>query len=339
MSGNDVAIVSTAHWQGDPRLNRHVTYLERAGHHVTLSTHSDQTRPAALIGALRDIWSGEGRIVILPDPELFVLGSLVARLRRRLAIIDIHEDYAKAAMARPWIPDLLRPFVKVLAALNSRIGRGIAWRTMTAAPELTRTGDHVVLNLPDPASVDPMPFRGDKSLVYIGDLTIARGAVEMVEVLSHLDETFSLTLIGPASQEVNTAITSVASKLGVATHVKKPGRLAHSEAWTAAGGSLAGLSLLADVPAYREAVATKVWEYMAHGIPPVVSDLPGQRRLVSQLDASLICGSPKEAAAAIRRLADDQAKRTELGERARSLVEKAWSEHRPDLAVQSVVEP
>lgn len=334
-----VAIVSTAHWQGDPRLNRHVSYLEAAGHHVTLSTHSDKSRSAALFAAFWDIWNGQAQIVIFPDPDLFVMGSLLAKLRRRRPVIDIHEDYPKAAMARPWIPELVRPVVRVLAAANTRIGRGLAWRTMTAASELTETDDYLALNLPDPAAIEPAFYRGDRQLVYIGDLTVARGAVQMVEVLSHLDETFDLVLIGPANDEVSTVISSTATRLGVTSRVRWSGRLPHEEAWALAGGSLAGLSLLTDVPAYRDAVATKLWEYMAHGIPPVVSDLPGQRGLVAQLDESLVCGSVVEAAAAIEQLAGNETRRLQLGHDARSLVEKAWAEHRPDLVVQSVVEP
>lgn len=339
MIDNVVAIVSTAHWQGDPRLNRHVSYLQAAGYQVTLSTHSDKPRGAALLGALSGIWRGDGRRVILPDPDLFVLGSLVARLRRKLPILDIHEDYAKAAMARPWIPDYLRPIVRALASLNTVIARAVAWRTMTAAPELSTEGDFLVLNLPDPASVDPSPYEGDRRLLYIGDLTLARGAVEMIEVLSHLDETFELVLVGPTDVEVGKTISEIAAKLGVSGRVITTGRLSHREAWTTASGSLVGLSLLTDVPAYREAVATKLWEYMAHGIPPVVSDLPGQRRLIAQLDESLICRSTAEVAAAIQDLVGDVAKRIQLGRSARSLIEKAWADNRPDLAVQSVVAP
>lgn len=339
MSGHDVAIVSTAHWHGDPRLNRHISYLAAAGHRVALTTFSDTSRPAALVRAIREIWNRDHRIVILPDPELFVLGSLIARLRRTRPVIDIHEDYAKAAMARTWVPDWMRPIVRILAALNTRLGRGAAWRTMTAAPELNQRGDYLVLNLPDPDLIVARPYEGANKVVYVGDLTVARGAVQMVEAMSHVNAELDLVMIGPASDDVADAIHATATRLGVSANVQMRGRMTHNEAWDLAAGALAGLNLLSDVPAYREAVATKVWEYMAHGIPPIVSDLPGQRRIVSKIDEALVCKTVADTAEVIEALAGDHLRRQELGRAARSLLERAWSENRPDLVVQSVVEP
>jgi glycosyltransferase involved in cell wall biosynthesis len=88
-----------------------------------------------------------------------------------------------------------------------------------------------------------------------------------------------------------------------------------------------------------EAVATKLWEYMAIGLPVVVSDLPGQSRVVSQIHADLVCPTPVEAADVIRRLADDPELRRTLGEQARRLVEEKWEASRPDRVVQSLLEP
>jgi hypothetical protein len=73
--------------------------------------------------------------VILPDQDLFLLGSLAVRLTGKRPVIDIHEDYAKAAAARSWIPGYLRPIVGLLARLAVALGRWAAWRAIVAAPE------------------------------------------------------------------------------------------------------------------------------------------------------------------------------------------------------------
>lgn len=339
MSPSSVLIVSTVHWVGDPRLNRHREYLTDAGHEVSLMSHRGAPRWLALARTLKDIARSKSSVVILPDPELYFLGSVAARLTGKRPVPDIHEDYPRAAMARPWVPGWARPVVRVLAAFATWLGRLAAWRVMVAAPELARRGDLVVLNVPDPLSLQPVAPDGSHRLVYIGDVTLARGALAMVETLGHLDESFVLEVIGNLSTGVASWIESAADGLGVRSRVDLIGRLEHSEAWSRAGGALAGLNLLAAVPAYMEAVATKLWEYMAIGLPVVVSDLPGQARIVSQIHPDLVCPTPLEAADMIRRLAHDPELRKALGEQARRLVEEKWEASRPDRVVQSLLEP
>lgn len=334
-----VEIISTAHWEGDPRLNRHVRYLEAGGHRATLITFANEKRATALGRALLAITRSKSEIVMLPDPELFLLGSVAARLSGKRPVIDIHEDYPRAAMARPWVPAVARPVVRVMADIAVRTGRLAAWRVMVAATELALRGDFVVLNIPNPATIEFGQHDGSKRLVYVGDLTQARGALDMIDLLAELDDDFELRLIGSAGEELATLLTSRAEKLGVALRVETTGRLSHREAWEAARGALAGLNLLRPVPAYRDAVATKLWEYLAAGLPPIVTDLPGQAKLIGRLDIELVCASSAEAAAIARMLTEDPVRRAELATRGRRMVESAWEEERPDLAVQAVVEP
>jgi glycosyltransferase involved in cell wall biosynthesis len=263
----------------------------------------------------------------------------MARLTGKRPVIDIHEDYAKAAMARVWVPDWARPVVKMLASLAVSAGRLASWRVLVAASELARPGDRLAPNIPDPTSLPLTPHDGSNRIVYVGDVTEARGAVAMVEVLSELDETFRLSLIGKAGDEIRENIVSLAAHLGVTDRLELIGQLEHDRAWSTARGALAGLNLLQPVPAYREAVATKLWEYMAIGLPPVVSDLPGQRRLVERLDPDLVAGSTNQAAAILTALSHDPARRTALAEEARRIAESAWEENRPDLVVQGTFEP
>ena len=339
MNEVDALIVSTSHWAGDPRLNRHRDYLARVGRSSTLITFAGEPRPVALWKSLKQIATTKARHVLMPDPELFVLGSLVARVTGKKPVIDIHEDYAKAAMAREWVPDWARHVIRLIADLAVATGRLAAWRVLVAAPELARDGDHIALNIPDPARLESAPHDGSKRIVYVGDVTKARGAISMVEMLSGLDDAFHLVMVGRVSQETAAEILQVASKRGVEDRIELTGQVDHEQAWSRARGSLAGLNLLADVPAYRQAVATKLWEYMSIGLPPVVSDLPGQRRLLSRVDEGLIAATPGEAAQILKDLDDDPDRRSALASACRRLSEDAWEQNRPDLVVQRVFDP
>jgi glycosyltransferase involved in cell wall biosynthesis len=335
-----ITIISTAHWDGDPRLNRHITYLSKSGHAVTLVTFADGGRVRAWGGALRAISRAKAGYVLLPDPELFAVGSLVARFTGKRSIIDIHEDYARTAMARSWVPDPLRPLVSALARTAVWLGRICATRVMVAAPELSNGRDSVVLNLPDPGSLTPPSHLARSSrLVYVGDITPERGIDMMLESIAALDESFELLLIGRVSPEAANRIETTTNRLGLTERVIVEGRLPHDEAWELASGCLAGLSLLRDVPAYRDAVATKLWEYLAVGLPPVVTSLPGQGAVASRIDPRLVCSSAEDVADVVRLLASDPDLRRDLGVEARRLVEEKWATNRPDLAVQSLLVP
>lgn len=332
-----VEVISTAHWSGDPRLNRHVGYLVDGGNAASFTTFAPQRRLPAFARALMAVVRSKADIVLLPDPEMFLAGSLLARVSGKRPVIDIHEDYAKAAMARQWVPKRARWLIRLAAAAAVRTGRWAAWRVMVAGHELAISGDYVVLNIPDPAPLEYGSHDGSLRLVYVGDLTVERGALAMVELLAELGKEFHLLLIGGAGHEVKRQIRSMAESLNVGDRLELTGRLEHRNAWNTARGSLAGLNLLSPAPAYRDAVATKLWEYLAVGLPPIVSDLPGQRTMVSQLDESLICDSVEEAAAAARELARDPKRRARLGELGREIVEAKWRQSRPDAVVRSVV--
>lgn len=339
MTGRVVEIVTTAHWEGDPRLNRHVRYLTHGGHAASLTSFKGSGRTSAIWQAVLAIVRSRAQIILIPDPEMFLPGSLAARLSGKLPVIDIHEDYGKAATARAWVPAWARPLVRAMANIAVWGGRLVTWRVLVAAPELSRSGDFVALNVPDPGSLPQAGYDGSRRLVYVGDVTTARGALTMIEVLAELDDTFELLLIGRVGEETAKTMMDAARAHGVDKQIEMTGRLGHDEAWQMARGCLAGLNLLAPVPAYQQAVATKLWEYMAIGLPPIVSDLPGQRRLVSQIDPDLVCASPAEAASIATALAKNPERRSSLAAIGPKLVEEAWADSRPDLAVQAVVEP
>jgi hypothetical protein len=251
-------------------------------------------------------------------------------------VVDVHEDYRKAAYGREWVPRWLRSGVGLLAWLNDRIGRLIATTTVVAAPELSSKHSTTVLNIPDPASFETQGAReGRKTVVYIGDVTVARGALEIAGLAQRMPE-LSFLVIGRCAAELAEEMRSAA---GPDSHLDLVGQKPHKEAWEMARGSIAGLSLLHPVPAYRDAVATKLWEYCAAAIPPVVSDIRGQKQFVSRIDESLAVGDIDSLQALVARLSEDVGWRSLVAAKSRSLVESEWQEHRPDRKLVAAISP
>lgn len=337
----DVAIITSAHWHGDPRLNRHVQQLEELGITARLISYSERPRLKAMLAGLREIARTDSPKIVIPDPEMFALGSLIARLTGKKPIIDIHEDYRLVAIGRSWIPRPLRGIVGLAAHLAVWLGRLMSWRVMVAANHLAQpnSDDYPVLNIPPPTSL-PEPVRpvGQK-VIYVGDVTVARGAAEMGRLIDTLDERFQLVVIGDVDADAARTLETNEGNSGQRTRLRILGRMEHDRAWKIAVEGIAGLSLLRSLPAYQDAVATKIWEYMATGLPPVVTNLPGQAGLVRTVEPSLVCDSYEDAAAVITRLADDTEFRARITARARAEYLYAWEQNRPDLALQSVFAP
>lgn len=334
-------IATTAHWAGDVRLNRHVSYLQEAGWEAELVGYRSGHRIARLFGVARvmaDIIRRRPEAVILPDPELFIFPALAGRLVGTWVVVDVHEDYGKAALARSWIPSPLKRVVSLIAGVNTKVGRVLANATVVAAPELARDGDVVVLNLARPVENENREPMADH-VVYVGDLTEQRGALDMVDALPAMPNHVRMVLVGPCSPILREAIERRADLLGVGSRLEMTGQLDHAEAWATASGAIAGLSLLHPTPAYSVAVGTKVWEYMAYAIPPIVSNLPGQASVVSQVDDSLVVDSPAAVGEVVRRLATDAGFRETTISRGLHMARTQWEDSRPDRRLQEAVTP
>ena len=98
------------------------------------------------------------------------------------------------------------------------------------------------------------------------------------------------------------------------------------DAWRLAAGAVAGLAVLEPEPNYVESFPTKMFEYMALGLPVVVSDFPLYRDVVDS-SACGLCVDPLDSAAlaaALERLIRDPALAHELGRKGREAVQTRY---------------
>lgn len=303
MNHCSVLIATSGHDAEDGRLVRHETVLAEAGHEAMVVAAGFSRRRTRFVRAIPWLISllrtHRPDVVILPDPELFVPGPIVARLLGVRAVVDIHEDYAAVASNRDWIPRWLAPLMRGPVRLWVGIGRRLAHATLVAADHLAVRDDRVVLNLP--LAVLPPAEAVRHELVYVGSVTRARGALEMVDLASEAG--LPLVLIGPVSDETRAEIEAHAAARSAT--VTMTGRLGYAESWRRAAGAVAGLSLLQDVDAYRPAIPTKIYEYMASGIPVVATPLPRVASLLEDTGAGWVMASPSDGAAVIGRVLDD----------------------------------
>ncbi|NDU75628.1 glycosyltransferase [Actinomadura sp. DSM 109109] len=352
-----VCVCTVVHHPEDARiLHRQIRALLDAGHEVTyiapfracnatpwrrlspvdIPRATGRRRIRALRAAHRALaeHAAYADIVLLHDPELLL--SLPRELLGRTVVWDVHEDTAAALSAKGWVPaparPLLRPAVRRLERRTERRHR------LLLAEEGYRSRfreDHpVVPNTTYVSDLPPGPPDGHRA-VYVGQLSRARGALDMIEMARTLTaEGVLVELIGAADADVRDALRA-AQREGI---VRWYGFVPNDRALRIAEGATAGLALLHDEPNYRHSMPTKVVEYMARGIPVVSTPNPPAVDIVEPAECGLIVpfGAPEAAAKAVLRLRDDPVLRAAFGRRGHAAARERfhWPVHAERFVAQ-----
>ncbi|QBI52472.1 glycosyltransferase family 4 protein [Streptomonospora litoralis] len=330
------ALVATVvHHPEDARiLHRQIRALLDAGHRVTYMapfadrgvTPWQELDPVDVprasgrrrLGSLRAARAAlahhapQADVLLFHDPEL-----LMALPRRRPATVwDVHEDAAAALLTKPWMPrPLRRPLGPVVRGFERRAEQQMhlllaeeGYRDRFAQP-------HPVV--PNTTYVPEQPERspGTDRVVYLGHLSEARGAHELVEMGRRLrPHGVRVEIIGAADPGIRPMLREAQHEGAVECY----GFVPNDQALRMIGGSLAGICLLQDTPNYRSSLPTKVVEYMAHGLPVISTPNPAAVSLVSERPEGA-CGTvvpygdAAAAADAVLRLRDDTETRERFG--------------------------
>lgn len=331
-------MLSTAHDVADARLHRISAGLAHAGithdvwalghaHHAPGTAADVRARsrvgPAGrLLRALTDPWRARGNQMVI-DPDLVPMALLATRLRRNKLIVDVHEDYRKVAADRPWSRGIVRLLAQAAASATTRLA--------ARADLIVVADDHlppqqarrrlVVRNLPSTGEIARSSERdAAPRAVYIGDVRTSRGLFTMLDALGKAPG-WHLDIVGNLAARETPPAEEAVRRLGLQERVCFHGRLPPDQAWAIATGGWCGLALLQDTPAYREAIPTKLYEYLLAGLPVITSDLPRMRALVEAGQVGEVASEPAQVAAILRRwLADD----TELDRLARNA--RRWAD-------------
>ena len=291
----------------------------------------------ALLGNVRlarVAWRADGDAYHLHDPELLPLALLLAASRRRV-VLDVHEHLPDDIRGKRWLrPGAARVLARVADVAERTTVALAADRVIAATPTIAaRFPDArttVVHNYPDltelEAADEPLPD-ADRPLqgCYVGAITAERCIPTLVEALTHLRRILpdaGLTLAGP----VRGVDAALLERPGVAY----VGVLARPDVARLLGQVRFGVVLLEAVPNCIEGLPTKFFEYLAAGLPVVVSR---STRHVARLATEHGCGlavdadDPVAVADAMAWLLAHPEEAAAMGARGRRLVhdEASWA--------------
>jgi glycosyltransferase involved in cell wall biosynthesis len=266
------------------------------------------------------------------DPELLWVGVLL-KLGGATVIYDVHEDVPKQIMGKHWIPGWARPLISRAVAIVEQVGARIVDGIVAATPSIAaKFPPHktvVVQNFPEAsfARADdaqrPFSERSD-AFVYAGGLMEIQGVREMATAFALLPEGMTGTVAGtfyPATLEAEIAA------LPGWTRVRYLHQVPRAEVVQAMRDARAGLVLNHPTVNYIDAYPTKMFEYMALGLPVVCSNFPLWTEIVRGADCGVAVDprDPEAIAAAITALGDDPELARRLGENGRRAIAERFN--------------
>ena len=248
-------------------------------------------------------------------------------------IYDVHDDLPAAVLSKAWIrPGLRRPVGRAVAALEAGLAR-LFDVVVVANPahghRFPAARTVAVRNLPDLAEF-PGPAASqaarEPAVVYVGDLTRARGALPMVEAMALLPASCPVRLwLGGRFSEPG--LEAACRALPGWARVDFLGWLDRAAVADRLGRARVGLVPLQPVPHYQANYPVKLFEYMAAGLPVVAADLPLCREVVEAAGCGLVVDprDPAAIAGAVSWLLEHPAEAEAMGRRGRAAVEQRYT--------------
>lgn len=323
MSVVDVAIASTAHDVADARLQRLAAALTARGLRVGLHGVLEAATPPHLPGVtvhtfprsgllrrgLRSLFlplaaGRHARVLVTVDPELTVTGLLWRSVTRARLVADVHEDYQALLRDRAWARGIAGRLAVRLATTATTAAMHADLTTVADehVPPLRARRRLVVRNIPLAEDVPAAaPPGATPRALYVGDVRTSRGLRWMVEAVI-ASPPWELDIVGRvADADAGWLRTRLSGASLDAVRVRVHGRLPVEQAWQLAAGAWTGLALLDNTPAFRDALPTKLYEYLAAGLPVLATPLPRMQEFLLQTGTGLLVTSAEQTAITLRR--------------------------------------
>jgi glycosyltransferase involved in cell wall biosynthesis len=342
-----VAHLTSAHPRNDPRIFiKQCRTLAAHGYAVTLVVADDKgdelsdgvqiVDAGRLPGRLNRIFVTTRRVLDkalalnadiyhLHDPELIPIGLRLKRLGKTV-IFDSHEDVPNQILGKPYLGAMSR---HVLSSAFSRFQQYACARfdgVVAATPFIRET--FLKIN-PNTVDVNNFPMTGEldgsvswadrqAAVCYVGSIAAARGIRELVHAGALLRSAARLNLVGEFSEP---AIEAELKAHPGWARVTQHGFLGRAGVRDVMSHSVAGLVTLLPLPNYLDSLPTKMFEYMASGIPVIASNFPLWREIVEGSGCGLCVDplDPKAIAAAIDYLVGHPDIAKAMGERGRKV--------------------
>lgn len=322
MSKISVVHMTTAHIPYDNRIYfRECKSLVDRGYNITLLAQEFKGfRPFKNLKyeRLPIIKNKIGRILILPilalvfalknkydiyhlhDPELIPVGYILSLFNRKV-VYDMHENVPKQIRTKQWIPSFIRPSVSSMFSLLEKIfikKFHIVFAEISYKDDYQWIKSHntTVLNYPDLETILSLDVQKTESfrIGYMGGVSKHRGAItmaSMVKTLLNEGRNIIFECVGPVHEECKGYLEGLVNEFGP-HRIVLHGRLEAPEGFKIMARCNVGMAILMPIPNYIDSYPSKIFEYMALGIPVITSNFPLYKSII-EVTGSGVLVDPK----------------------------------------------
>lgn len=268
------------------------------------------------------------------DPELIPMAMLLKAITGKPVIYDIHECYPEMFLHKDylavWQGKLISSFIKILEQMAVRYFDAAIAATEHIAEQFEAVPilhNYPLLSEWQNAPESPQRY-ASRNICYLGSITKERGLSQLVKALEYVD--CSLHLAGsfePASYR-----DELANLPGFAKVVEY-GYVNRGEALQLLAKCAIGVVFFDRSPNHLYSLSTKMFEYMASGLPLIVSDLPANVKLLDRVGCGryLDPSQPENIAQAIAEMLSDPERLRIMGAKGKSMIgsELSWEAEEP----------
>lgn len=227
---------------------------------------------------LRKGLSTKSKIYHFHDPELIWIG-IILRILGKKVIFDVHENVRAQIKDKEWVvfPKFVAFMYSILEWISAKLFHIIIAEDSYETIFKGKTTVTKVLNYPNLEvfkSIRTQPSQ-ENGILYVGLVSKLRGIFEIIDALKRLDDKgvqFHFHCVGPMFENIKTEIEQNKNYQQIKNNITFYGHLPVYEAYKLAEKSKLGVSILHPVPNYLRSYSTKIFEYMALGLPFIVSD-------------------------------------------------------------------
>jgi glycosyltransferase involved in cell wall biosynthesis len=357
-----VCILSSVHMALDNRVfYREARSLQRAGFAVTvLAVHDREEvkdgiqitglprvprwkRPLLWLTLLRSALRTDADVYHFHDPELLLVTPWLHWLTGKPTIYDIHETYADFIEIKEYLPRWLRTptawIFRWLEPLLARLQSGLIFADdeIGATFEAVKRPKVTLFNYPERTLVEQATATIDSTLgrepviLYLGSIERARGTRLMVEAFHLVRQRMPdarLLLVGHfAPEDLEHEVRAHARRLGLQDAIQITGRVPFETIGSFLRQAAVGWIPFQPVPKYLRNIPTKLFEYMAYGVPIVSSDLPTTRPFMAKGKSGYLVPAedPAAHAEAILHILSHPDQAASMGRQGQELVLKEYN--------------
>lgn len=262
------------------------------------------------------------------DPELIPIGIKLRELGKKV-IFDIHENVGLQIKDKEYLPNSIRNVISCIyrkyekSMLKKFDYLVLAEDSYLTYYESLNQNIEVVLNMPDIESLQDFASqkRNKNELFYIGDISNNRGldvTVDAIKIVKDKIPDIYFHCVGPYRQEL---LDSIDMK-GLEKNIKFYGRIPLPEGLRYSENAKIGLSILKPIGNYTRSYSTKIFEYMAIGLPVITSNFELYKNIVEKYECGICVNplDPQEIANAIMYIIDNPSQSNIMGENGQKAV-------------------